>query len=264
MNIHFEDFFINIDPEIRHIYYVMVLSPYPIGISDLLPIVGIQKTMTSKFVRDTLEEGRRRGFFRCNYYDSYLMDGNLQVWLYPLVKGYQREQAQLDSRKRNLLSYGYTNKSLIAYLDALWYQPDQVRSLEDALLYSTHQLSSMMTILDQPLYEEVYNRISPKIVEFIYRKKAEDVIHQLASCDGLYRLDEKFVGNKSFTLTNEQAHITYKTGNWEKAYQMLQAFDCSIHYYAAATLRFAEGDYPEALTLFEKGLKKQRRDYKQS
>ena len=113
-------------------------------------------------------------------------------------------------------------------------------------------------------YNEVFQRISAKVMEKPYRSMASKTVAQLDSLDVLRQIDAKFENNKSIGMSIEQAQLLFKTSDWQTAQQMVRAFDCSIFYFTEASLCFVEGDYCGALAMFEKGLKKQRREYKQS
>ena len=263
MNLCFEDFYATLDSETKHIYHVLALSPFPVNVSDLSSVVNIRYEVSKKRVREVLEEGKRRQFFSCDYYDSYLMDGYWLVWLYPLIEGYHKEKV-LIARDLGYHYFSSGNRYLLAYLDALWHQPAQLKSCEDDLMRSYNQLNDLKAIFNQPLYEKLYGRISTRAITFLYRQKAAEIIPQLASLDVMRELDAKLTDTCSLDMTIERAQLTFRSGDWQQAQQLVRNIDCHIFYFAEAMSRFIDGDHTGALELFEKGLKKQRREYKQS
>ena len=201
MILNCEKFYISLDAEARHVYHVLALCSCSVSVAELTQVVSVQRVLSKKRVREILEEGKRRQIISGDYYDSYLLNGYFAVWIFPLVEGYVNEKKLLSSleKVRGGYYYGHSNKCLIAYLDALWKQPVsiQLKSCEEDLLRHSYQASYLMAIFDQPLYEKVLDRMSGKIMEMLYCKKAEETVRQLESCDILYRLDAKFADNKS-------------------------------------------------------------------
>ena len=259
-----ENSFTKLDADAIHIYCVLALNTHPISGSELLPIVGIRKKITDKRLREVVNDGICKHIIKAIRFDSYMIEGYWLVWLYPFLTDYKVEQSHVESRARKPYYFSNDNKYLIDYLNALWHNTKQLKSCEEKLLRSPYQLSSMMAIFKQPRYEEAYGRISPKVIEYLYHEQTEETLHQLGALNEIYQLDAKLVNNPSSMLAVEQAHIAFKTGDFDKVQRLLHGTDTPLTYFAEATRRFFEGDYPKALDFFEKGLKKQRLAYKQS
>ena len=263
MNLNFKDFYVTLNAETKHIYHVLALSPLPINITELLSVVNIRDVVSKKRLRDILEEGKRKQFLRSEYYDSYLINGYVLVWLYPLIEGYQKEKI-VFARDRGYNYFSHSNKNLLIYLDTLWNHPDQLKSCEDSVMRSFYLINDMSAIFAQPLYEKVFGRISTHHLASLYRKNAEEIVPQLASLELIQELDAKLADVHSLDMSIERAQLTFKSGNWQQAQQLVRNLDCAVLYFAEAVSRFIEGDSAGALELFEKGMKKQRREYKQS
>ena len=270
MNPDFENYYANLDAETRHVYHVLAICPSVIDVFDLLTVVSIRQTMTKKQLHDVLIYGQCMSWIKKEYYEKFMLDASILIWIFPLIKGYDKEKKRLEDfeKIRNPFRryYSSSNKYLIDYLDTLWHHPipAQLADREKVLLGPYFQKSCLLTMLMQPLYEEVYERFTEKVVEIIYRKKSDEIVHQLDPLDALHSLDAKLTGNLSCSLTIEQAKLAFIGGDWQRVQNMMQNIDSHVLYYAEASERFASGDHAKALQLFEKGLKKQRRDLKQS
>ena len=267
MNLSFDKYYTNLDAETRHVYHVLALCPSSIDVLDLLPVVNIQRTITKTRLCEILGEGKRKNMIRTDFYDKYQLDGHLLVWIFPLVKSYTKEKRMLAIREKNKSRYsGYGYQHLVAYLDALWNQsiPIQLKACEEDLLRSSYLINYLNAIFIQPLYVQVIGHIGAKIIEILYCEKVNEIISQLGPLENLNQLDAKLPDTKTPNLSIAQAHIAYKSGDWQKAQQLVHAIDCHVSCFAEATTLFIDGDDAGALYLFEKGLKRQRRDYIQS
>ena len=267
MALDFKDLYSSFDAETRHIYHVLALSPTAISVSEIFSVVSFQFKTTSKRLREVLDDGKNAGFIRSDYRDSYLLEGELVIWLYPLIEGMEKEKQMMGTRNRMYsYYYGYSNSTLISYLEALWYKSKNLKTCEDELLRSPYLIEKMMAIFSQPRYEAIYNRISPKIIEPVFREKTKQALRRLDSLEVLIASTTKMLSviNRSLTLTIEQAQLTYRSGNWQQAKNTVRVIDCHVAYFAEASIHFVEGDHANALAFFEKGLRKQRRDYKQT
>ena len=171
MAFSFDSFYQSLGSDAKHIYHVLALCHYPIRMYDLLDIVVIKQKISEKRLKEVLKHGLDRQYIKSSYYNEYHTEGHIKVWLYPLIEGYKIDRSLVSERVVSLRFYFESNfKILLSYLDALWYNPNQLKTCEDDLFRSSINLSSLMAILYQPRYEEIYPRISPKIIEYIYCK----------------------------------------------------------------------------------------------
>ena len=261
----FEKYYANLNANSKHVYRVLALSPIPIDIDQLSPVVNIRKTVSEKDIYKILQEGRSRNFIYKDFHYDYLLDTQILIWLYPIITGLKNEMELLEAhgRKRNERYYaGLTNKTILAYLDALWNQPLQLKKCENDL--TGKYKDELVAIFSQPRYEKVYHRISSKIMESSYRLKAVQSIARLDSLDFLHGIVAKLENSKSARIAIEQANLLYKSGDWQTVQQLVRACDCPVLYFAEASICFVEGDYDGALVLFKQGIKKQRKNYRLS
>jgi len=265
MYISFEKYYANLDAESQHVYHVLALSPNPIDIQNLSPVINIRKTVSKKNLNKILDDGSSMYFIKKDFYDNYLLDTQILIWLYPMITGLSNEKVLLEACEREqILRYPgrYTNKTILAYLDALWNKPLQLKTCEDDL--TGKNKNDLIAIFCQPRYDKVYHRISSKIMEVLYRLKVSKTVARLGSLNSLRGIDAKLENNKSSGIAIEQAKLLFKNGDWQTVQQLVRAFDCPVLYFAEASICFVEGDYDGALVLFKQGIKKQRKYYRQS
>jgi hypothetical protein len=249
MNHEFEAYYANLDADSKHVYHVLALCPNSISINDLSQVVNVRLSVHQKIIRKVLSDGRSWRFFDMDYYDSYLLKSFILIWLYPLTVGLTKEKELLEARERNInfrFYGGYTNKSILAYLDALWNNPSQLKTCEENLL-NTGKDTYLTAILHQPLYNKVLDRISAKILEKPYRMQASEIVKQLVSLDFFRGIDARFESDKSAGIAIEQAKLLLKGGDWHKAQQLIRTYDCSVLFYTEALKCFTEGDHVKAL-----------------
>ena len=264
--LNFESYYALMDDDARHIFHVLAICPSSMNINELSSLVNIQKKINNKRLREVLNDGEVNHFTRVDYRGCYLLNGDVLVWLYPLLKYLSKEKDYYNNRQRTFgFYYGYGNKTLFAYLNALWNNSNDLKTNEDEILRSSYLIENLLAIFNQPLYEEIYNRISPKIAELLYNEMMRQTFYQLGPLENLRNLHTKLFGeNEPLACTVENAQIAYKNGDFQLAQTMLRAIDSHITYFVIATECFMEGNISGALDMFEKGLKRQRRDFKQS
>jgi hypothetical protein len=263
MDLNFEDFYTSLDADARHIYQILALSPTSIDIVTFSKVVNFRKNIPDIRIREVLEDGKSRHFIVSDYYKSYLLSGYYVVWLYPLIEDYREEKNMLVAHRHHRY-YGHSNAYLVAYLEALWRQPEQLNGCGKNILLSPSQVDHLLAMFTQPRYDKVFDRISAGIAEYLCRKKAKDITYYLNPIDILHQLGAKLSVEKTPAMLVEYAQLALIEGNWEQAHNLVKDMDSPISLYAEASVYFVGGDEVQALDLFEKGLKKQRREYKQS
>ena len=266
MDNNFESFYTGLDLDDKHIFHVLALCPNPICMSDLIKVVNIRHTITNKHLRETLFSAMRY-YVREIYRDFFLLDANVLVWIFPLITGYQAEKDSFEtySKRKNLYYYqqASANKYILAYLDALVYRPQNLKNSE-AALFGANKTDCLASIFNQPLYESVFDRLSVRIVDLIFPQKFRKVVDNLDPLNRLRQIESKLEENNSDNLNIQRAILSYKDGHWLKTQELTDTIDCPVSYFAKASLCTVNGLHDEALDFFEKGMKKQRRDQKQS
>ena len=256
---NFENSYNSLDSDAKHICCILALSPYQLSVPEILTVASIKQDIKSIRLQDILYICLKKKFLINNYYEKWIAVGHFTVWLYPLISGYDEERKYFAEQIIMRKMYTLDTQIILSYLDALWNNSNQLNEIQSKILrYSERDY--LEAIFEQPLYRKVYERISPQIIENIFQKKSNIIYQTLDSCLPLYNIIEDF----SKGLILEQALLALKTGDWEKARLLTQNHDSDIACYAEAMKLFFDNNYTGAMEMFEKALKKQRREYKQS
>ena len=268
MNLNYKTFYDSLDEETRHVYHVLALWSSFVYYENIFSVVNIQKKMIHRRLKEILEEGLRQQLIKSEYSHNFTLDGYFKVWLYPFANGLTKEKAVIEEKEKYKSSYNYSNdhRFILNYLNAIYNltTTDNLKKCEENLLrYQINHINYLVSILDQPLYDRVIDKISNSIMEIIYRKKSSEIISKLDSFDILFKLDNKLSNRKLDAIKIEQTKIAFKTGNFQKAQQMINS-DSLIGIYVKASEDVINGNFETALIAFEKCLKSQRRDLKQS
>jgi SNF2 family DNA or RNA helicase len=197
-----------------------------------------------------------------NHYSSaYITDLSMSVWLFPLICTDIRQIYTL----RNYYSYNYVHhKYLLNYLYALCYYTDELDVAEENFLsYSREQVRSLSVILLQPAYNKHIHKVSNTIIETVYSDIFADTIRRLTSFEYLQCIDAKLQKYKTKNLNLIRTEVAIVQGDFEHARKLSSLYsDEHLNYYVDAIFAFIDGNIDDVLLLIEKGLKKQRRKYK--
>ena len=252
----FEQFYAKLSPKEKHLLHVLALSPDPITVLELAKIGKIRESITNRNVVSLMQKAIEMYFVTQIFQDAYNLKPDWVVRIFPNLTGYEKEKEAIKRIPLKISRYYYnpSNKQILNYLNALFYNDKELLSYEDELYKSKieHNLSE---IDNQPLYKPVYDRLSIRVLNTIFNQKAVQVFKKLDSLAILNQTALKYRDKNSDDINLYQGLIAYKEGKWEKA---TSAFDSAIACYSEATFSFMKGDIGRALKFFDKGMTKER------
>jgi SNF2 family DNA or RNA helicase len=118
-------------------------------------------------------------------------------------------------------------------------------------------------LFEQPAYEKYYPDLSEKLICKLYDQTSESIIRELGDLKKIQQLDEKLKANESDELRYKQAKIAILRGDFN-ALNLPPKGDKAISYFTNAITSFFAGNSEAAFEFFEKGMKKQRKDFQQT
>jgi SNF2 family DNA or RNA helicase len=153
---------------------------------------------------------------------------------------------------------------MLNYLNALCFYPEKLRSAEDEIFshYYGEEIRCLSAIFLQPAYDEYIPRVSDRILQTVYAGVMSDTFNKMNSFERLQQIDSKTRDNTSLNLLRTQAAII--RGDFEQARKYSESCreDEALICFIEAIFAFTAGEMDSALSLFDQGLKKQRRKYK--
>ena len=262
----FIKFYTSLPANEKHVFHVLALSPNAISLSELLKVVNLRITMTHECLKTILYFASEQFLVRDNYTESYLLKQQVLVWIYPLITGYNNEKEVFAENrfinKYYFYRYDNTNKYVLYYLDALFNQPEKLKTCEDEL-FRMNEVKALTLLFAQPLYENYYDRISTKIMDVIFPLKVNEEISKLHLLSEIRRIEARLNMVKT-TINNQQALLYIKCGEWKLVNRLLSSINNPLLHFAKACLLTMNSEHDKALISFDKGLQKQRRDLRQS
>ena len=251
--------YLSLNDEERNMIHCLVHSYKPMSINDIhhaFPSVGLPQ------VKALIEQGLRSGLI-CKdayYTKEYFVNSRMVVWIFPLLKQ-KMQEPQKDYTFYG--SYRFIHRRLLNYLNALCYYPGRIDSVERSyILYEKQQAQSLQAVFRQPAYEAYIPRISGAVASIIYEGLLREAVSGLDSFEWLQQLSEKLPNRKPVSLYCLQAEAAIVQGDFEQAQQLSAPYDEPTACFAQAICACIKNDMDNALALFEKGLKKQRRTNK--
>ena len=248
----------SLDEDSRKTIHLLALSYYPMdtdGIIRSLP--SIAKYKIKAIIGGCVKS--KLFIVESSYNKSYTVNPYLTVWLYPLIKN-RGGKADEEQRVKSYYYYFSAQKCLLDYLNALCYVPNELEKAEKKLIdCGKWHILCLQAALLQPAYDRLIPNISNSIIAIFYEDMRENTMLELSSLDAFRFLESKFGDRKSTGLDCLRAEMALIQGDIERAQELSSPHDESATYYAPAISAFANGHTDEALSLFEKGLKKQRR-----
>jgi SNF2 family DNA or RNA helicase len=197
-----------------------------------------------------------------SYNGRYITNVLMTVWLFPLIYG------KSGDIKKSIINYFYHShgiyERLLSYLDALCFHPEQLKKAEkDITFYNSNYIHYLWVIFKQPAYDKYISKISKDIIVIIYAVILRVTTDKLDTFERLQLIDNKIHNNKFVELNCYRTEVAIIQGDFEQARKLTSLYKNEPHnFYVEAIFAFINKDYDKAVLLFEKGLKKQRRVYK--
>ncbi|MDR1675771.1 MAG: hypothetical protein LBR86_04815, partial [Tannerella sp.] len=254
--------YLSLDDEARNVIHRLALTRLPMTLNDICWSLGDIKTVDKVKVQSVIDREIKAGLIKRDAFaKGYTLNSPILVWIFPLIP-----RDEID-KKGTVPYYGYhvsrSHTGLLEYLKALCHAPERLPATEkDLLLYDKTQVENLVHLFSQPAYDAVIPRMSGTIVGMVYEYALRETVSSLDSFALLERLDGKLQDCKSVNLACRQAEIAVIQGDFKRAQQLSLPFDEPVACFSEAICAFLNGRTSQALALFEKGLKRQRREHK--
>jgi SNF2 family DNA or RNA helicase len=199
------------------------------------------------------------------YNIEYITTISMVIWLFPLIFN---KTTVIHEKPISIIRHVFysprPHKQLLNYLKALCFYPNQLNSAEKELIqHVPHFIPYMATVFSQPAYDVYLNKLSDGILSMIYSNILTKTVNTLGSFEQLEQIDKKIQTDKLLRLNLYRTEIAIIQGNFEQARKYAFSYrDEPYNYFVEAIFAFFDDDVDKALLLFEKGMKKQRRTYK--
>jgi SNF2 family DNA or RNA helicase len=234
-------------------------------LDKLFPDIGL-----SKIDAIVKQEIQSKILVESDYGQGYIADVPIVLWLFPSI--YSRDITIYS--KRDMYGYYFYNKfrydKLFNFLTALFFYPDKLAVAERELtMHNREQLYQMANIFVHPAYDEHITKFSKLTIETIYDNILSRTIYQLGSFEQLQQIDAKLMKNKiaNLNLNRQHATIAMIQGDFHLAQHLSVAnsysyYNESTNSFMGAIIDFLKGNIDKSLQIFEQGMKKQRRSYR--
>jgi SNF2 family DNA or RNA helicase len=249
----------SLDNDAKNVIHTLVLSPEALTFDEVVKTVGNYYSIPRIRIQSILDEFVNTGLVNrgSSYSKQYIVDNYMRVWIYPLI---------INKKIKSTDEYSYERYDfLLDYLSALVHKNKSIDEFEGNLFqYAEYDVRYLSAVFDQPAYERFYPDLTGRLIGELYKNFTQPIVKELGALEKVQQLDEKLKTNASDELRCKQAGIAFIRCDFDNAIKLSQKCDVDISYFAnAAALLLA--DKPEAaLSLFEKGMKKQRRNYPQT
>ncbi|MDR3261793.1 MAG: DEAD/DEAH box helicase [Tannerella sp.] len=251
----------SLDNEAKSIVHCLSLTSIPVSVSEITVLVKPYATVGKERIQSVINRGLTTRLIKKDPYSKgYIIDSYMLVWIYPLIKqNFQQEKRHSFYQSYVYYGHGY----ILAYLEALCRHHSRTEAVEKGLLlYAKQQVVTLSMMFFQPAYDAVIPKMSHTVISHMYADFMRQVTSGLDSFSRLQPIDDKLRGSQSPDLICLWAESAFRQGDFVKAQELSSKYDSPITYFSEATLCFFDNRTDEALALFEKGLKKQRRDDK--
>jgi SNF2 family DNA or RNA helicase len=251
-----------LDDDSHRVVNFLALSRQPLNTTDIATVLRfIPKTKLTSIIEQLkdseiiTDEG---------YYQRHVVDISLTIWLFPLIC---TEESQIYSKKNLHFYLEYSQLfriRILDYLSALCFRPGEPKEQEKGLLsYNKGQIHHLKSVFLQPAYDPYINKISDKIVEPVFTSIFDEAVQHIQPFDILESTNTKLQRNASSDINFIRAEIAIIQGDFEQARKLSSAInDEAFNSFVEAIFAFIGNDVDKALSLFELGLKRQRRRYR--
>ncbi|MDR1130617.1 MAG: hypothetical protein LBK96_06515, partial [Prevotellaceae bacterium] len=247
-----------IDEDSRRIVNLLALTTVPLNqdeIAKRLPDVKQSK------IRTILQNENTTGLITHDYNRKYITNISMTVWLFPVICD---RNVKIYHRGESGFFYSQARTEwLLNYLNALCFYPNKLEAAEKEIFSHVYGAGNnfLSPIFLQPAYEAYIPRLSDDILFLIYTGVLSETISEMKSFEQLRQMDDKIQGNTS--LSHLQTQVAIIRGDFEQARKYAAFFqDEALNYFVEAIFAFINRETDSALSLFEQGLKKQRRKVK--
>ncbi|MDR2383065.1 MAG: DEAD/DEAH box helicase [Prevotellaceae bacterium] len=252
----------SLEEDVRRVVDFLALGNEPANFEEILKAVhGLRKDRLEKILKETRYS---KLIDEYHYSGRFVTNDLMVVWLFPLI-------CKKDTvfHEHDKLHYHYSshyNKQLLAYLRNLCFYPEQLPEAEKEIIdsyYKKNIFVCMKAIFSQPAYDQHIHKLSDAIITNIYSFVLSDIVLTLDSFESMQQIDKKMQSNNSVEITRFRVETAIIQGDFEQA-QKYAAFyrNESLNYFVEAIFAFTKNEINNALLLFDDGIKKQRRIYK--
>ncbi|MDR1456407.1 MAG: DEAD/DEAH box helicase [Tannerella sp.] len=255
--------YLSFDDEARGIIHRLAMTRSPMNLNEICWSFGDIRTVDKAKIQSVIDCGIKAGLIRSDPFSKgYILNGSILVWIFPLIP------QDVFDKKVNTPYYGYhvsrNHSYLLEYLKALCHAPERLPTAEkDLLQHDRAQVENLVYIFSQPAYDAVIPRLSDTIAGMVYTHTLHETVSNLESFASLERLDEKLKHCNSVDIVRCRAEMAIIQGDFKRAQQIsLLCEDEPVASFSQAICSFIEGRTSQALVWFEKGLRKQRREHK--
>jgi len=253
----------------KHIINVAALTATNIEVTDITDIVRKRHIVTQKQVKDCIESAivhklfnKKSGFYSVGKQIS--VELSFMIYLYPKLKSYLEEWKKIEifHKKFYYREDVIFNSSRLIY--NLLYNESKYKEMEDSHFNSYYRLTipDLSDILVHDAYEKVIGRMSTTFIKAQFQYMSTRCFNTLYV---LQFVNERFKKNLSlfnkqvveqlFTLDNT---ICFFKGDFEGAISKTDPDEPFNTYFITAVGLLISGQYAQAVSLFEKGMKMQR------
>jgi superfamily II DNA or RNA helicase len=203
---------------------------------------------------------------KITYYNEYTTNTQMTIWLFPLIC--DRNTIFYDKKNR-YINYVSPNchRYLLKFLYALCYRADQLKIVDKELIsyaYGRTMISQLTVLFSHSAYEVHIPKIPDTICGMIYSDVLAKIKTNLDTFSHLEMIDNKMRYNKSSPLSNRRAEVAIIQGDFERARDHTAPYrEEAINSFLDAIFAFQKNEIEKTLMLFERGMKKQRRIYRQ-
>jgi superfamily II DNA or RNA helicase len=202
-----------------------------------------------------------------SFHNEYIANIMMTIWLFPLI---YNKNTTIYEKKPSIGYYVYSSQShrrLLNYLYALCFDAEKLQTAENDFYYSysdRNNIHHLQVLFRQPLYDEHIDKLSDRICALLYSTILSKTVHTLDSFEQLSFIDDKMPQNKSPKLNYSRTEVAIIQGDFEQARKLTSCYrDEPFNYFVEAIIAFIYSNNTDnALLLFEQGMKKQRRTYR--
>ncbi|MDR0726032.1 MAG: DEAD/DEAH box helicase [Prevotellaceae bacterium] len=251
----------SLDEDARSVVNFLALTGDSLSINEIskaFPDIKIERL--GKILKETTESQLVEK--EIHYYGGYITRDLMVIWLFPLICN---ENTVIYERNTfvYLSHYAHPHKRLLNFLRALCFFPNLLPNAEkEFIIYCFMKNASnyVKAMFTQPAYDQHINKLSDEFVVRIYSSVLSNTIDTLDSFEQIRQIDSKMQANNSLKVNCYRAEIAMMQGDFEFARKYTAPYNEEPHkYFVEAIFAFIDNDIDKALSLFEMGMKKQRR-----
>jgi SNF2 family DNA or RNA helicase len=254
-----------LDEDTRRVVNLLALTNDILNINEIseaLPDINFRRL--NEILKQTIKNELviEHSYFRNN---DYIANDLLTIWLFPILCN---TKTQIFDKKSVRTFHSYhikPHRYLFDYLSAICFLSEKQIEESEHKLFSNdlNMVHNFWVIFEQPAYNDHIIKLSNRVIDELYLYLFNQATEHLSSFARIAHVDSKLKDINTVSLNIYRTKMAIIEGKFDEARMYADRYhDEAMNYFVEAIFAFIGNDIDNSLSLFEKGMKRQRRTWK--